>query len=107
MTASARFLGRSFRWGFLLCLALFALAIALFSIGVRWGVFLTVVGAAVPAAIQITTGHALNGLWVAKYPRAERPGLYWVMVLLSVAVCVWFFIVARSFYMSSAVRVAS
>ena len=93
--------GKSFLWAFVLF-------IALFSASAFWGkalgldaslaaVLLAVAGF-IPLLVQVTTGCALDGLWVARFSRTEHPTRFWVSLLLSLAIAGWFSFAAYSMY---------
>jgi hypothetical protein len=70
-------IGSSFRPWMSMMLALVVGGPLLFSLGQRWGIFLTAVAGCVPFTFQLYTGRALDGSGVARYSRIEEPLLYW------------------------------
>ncbi|MFC3714691.1 hypothetical protein ACFONC_00770 [Luteimonas soli] len=79
MATMRDFEGKSFAWAFWL-------AAAMFSCGAWWGevaglgrgsrAVLLVVAGCVPLAIQLITGHGLDGAWVARFTKSGSPGQY-------------------------------
>jgi hypothetical protein len=90
--------GKSFMWAFALFLILFISAVLLGKI-IPYVAMVLLAGAGfIPLLIQVSTGYALNHLWVATYSRKDRPLIYWVYFSLALLVAIWFSVVAYNVY---------
>ena len=105
-----RFKDKSFGWAFWL-------VAALFTCGAWWGASIGLgpepraasiaVAGLVPLAIQLSTGYALDGGWVARFSKSESPKHYWGSLAASVAVAAMLAYGAYHFLVAPAVRVAT
>ena len=101
--------GKSFIWAFVVFVTLFSASAfwgKSFGFNHEWAALLLALAGFIPFLIQASTGYALDAMWVARFRRTEHPTRYWLMLLLSLAVAVWFSYVAYSMY-AGALRVAA
>ena len=101
--------GKSFLWAFILFAILFS-ASAFWGkwVGLNraWAAVLLAVAGFIPFLVQASIGYALDAMWVARFNRTKHPTRFWVMLLVSFALAVWFSYAAYSMY-SGALRGAA
>ena len=110
MPSMHRFKDKSFGWAFWV-------VAGFFTCGAWWGASvglgpepraaLIAVAGLVPLIIQLSTGYGLDGGWVARFGKVERPKQYWGSLAASVAVAVVLAYGAYHFLVAPAVRVTT
>jgi hypothetical protein len=93
--------GKSFIWALFLFLIFFSCAAiwgGMVGLSKTFCLFLLAVSGSIPFLIMFLTGYTIDGMWVLRHSKTERPVYYWVSITLSAILALWFGFAAYSMY---------